>query len=91
MTVEQNKRLAQTKMPNGTVVDRPWTSGERYQLYRRGFRDGAGGRGVRHECEGLGAYDRGYAEGRATASAAISAYAQEIGYTPTILRDGVAG
>ena len=65
---------------------REWSAGEKYQLYIRGFKDGASARAVRDDHEGHPSYDRGYEEGRSAANAAISTYAKEIGYTPNILR-----
>lgn len=79
-------RLAQTVLPDGSLVDREWTPAERYRLFARGFRDGAGTRGVRKECAGLGAYERGYAEGREATYKACADYAALVGYTPTVLR-----
>lgn len=83
---EKNKRLAQTKRPDGTVVEREWTPHEKYMLFAKGFRSGAGVRAIDPTCEGIEAYDRGYDEGIQARRAAIDAYAKEIGYTPSILR-----
>jgi hypothetical protein len=89
VTEEKYKRLAQTKLPNGEVIERPWSPHERYMLYAAGFKDGAGVRPIDLEREGLGAYDRGYADGQAARSNAIKAYAEAVGYEPTILRIAV--
>lgn len=86
MGEEKNKRLAQTALPGGKIVEREWTPHERYMLYSRGFRDGAGGRPIDTEREGLGAYDRGYKDGHTARCKAMKDYAEEIGYEPTILR-----
>lgn len=86
MAEEKNKRLAQTKLSDGTVVEREWTPHERYMLFMAGFRHGAGMRAMDRDKEQLGAYDRGYTEGCKARHAAGIAYAQEIGYAPTILR-----
>lgn len=86
MPEEKNSRLAQTKLPDGTVVEREWTPHERYMLYSRGFKDGAGVKAMRKDCEGLGAYERGYDEGRRSLNQHVGAYAKEIGYIPTVLR-----
>lgn len=83
---EKNSRLAQTKNPDGTITERPWTPHERYMLYTRGFREGAGVKSMAKECEGLGAYERGYDDGQRARNQASDAYAKEIGYVPTILR-----
>lgn len=83
---ERNKRLAQTKLPDGTVIEREWTPRERYMLYVSGFGDGAAYRSMRPNREGLGAYDRGYADGRAARGRAATAYAKEVGYVPGVLR-----
>lgn len=65
-------------------TEREWSPSERYQLFVRGFRDGAAVHAMRHA--GLGAYDRGYAAGQQARRMATSSYANEIGYEPTILR-----
>lgn len=65
-------------------TEREWSAREKFQLYSRGFRDGAATRAVRHE--GLGAYELGYAEGRQSVRLAVDSYAKRIGYEPTILR-----
>lgn len=82
MVEEKNKRLA--RGPGG--VERPWNERERYMLYSQGFRDGAACRSMDLKKKGLGAYDRGYEEGRDAHGKAVAAYAAEIGYVPTILR-----
>jgi hypothetical protein len=84
--VETNVRLAQTKLPGGKIIERDWTVHERFQLFAKGFRSGAGVRAIDPACEGLGAYDRGYDEGIQARRDAVDAYAKEIGYTPSILR-----
>jgi hypothetical protein len=86
MAEEKNKRLAQTRLPGGKVIEREWTPHERYMLFAKGFRAGAGARAIDPACEGLGAYDRGYAEGLEARRKAVDAYAKEIGYVPSILR-----
>lgn len=84
--VETNVRLAQTKLPGGKIVERDWTAHERFMLFAKGFRSGAGVRAIDPACEGLGAYDRGYDEGIKARREAVDAYAKEIGYVPSILR-----
>lgn len=79
-------RKAQTKLPDGTLVDREWSKSERYQLYARGFRDGAGTKAMRKDHIGLGPYDRGYSDGIAATRAACNAEARRLAYEPTILR-----
>lgn len=64
--------------------EREWSPAEKFQLYSRGFRDGAATRAMRHE--GLGAYEVGYAEGRQSVRLAVDSYAKRVGYEPTILR-----
>ncbi len=86
MPAEKNKRLAQTKLPSGETIEREWTPHERYMLYAFGWSAGASMRAMDPTKSGLGAYDRGYAEGRAARHTAISWYAVEVGYEPTILR-----
>lgn len=86
MPEEVYERMAQTVLPDGTIINRPWQANERYQLFARGFRDGAGTKPMRKDHMGLGAYDRGYAEGVAATKAACAAYAKEVNYTPAILR-----
>jgi hypothetical protein len=82
VTEEKNKRLA--KGLDGK--EREWTPHERYMLFTAGFRDGAASRSMQKKMQGLGAYDRGYSEGRAARERAVKKYAKEIGYKPTILR-----
>jgi hypothetical protein len=69
---------------------------QRYIAYSRGVFDGAGRKPMRPEYgppDDIGppsavkeAYARGYADGQRMTREVISAYAAEIGYTPTILR-----
>lgn len=83
---EKYIRKAQTKLPGGKIVERDWTTHERYMLFAKGFSAGAGGRARDPQCEGLGAYDRGYDEGIQARRKAVDAYAKEIGYVLSILR-----
>ncbi len=59
---------------------------ERYMLYVRGFGDGAKCSAMRHESD-LD-YARGYSDGRSSRSMAVNDFCREIGYTPTVLRNG---
>jgi hypothetical protein len=68
---------------------REWNERERYQLWRRGFRDGAGSAAKRHP--GFVDYERGWEEGAAARIAAGNKFAAEIGYAPSILRDDGGG
>ena len=86
MAEKTDKRLAQTRLPDGTMVDRQWFPSELYHLYARGFRSGAGGHAMRPDHQGLLAYDRGYEDGQKATREAVGAYAKEIGYEPSILR-----
>jgi hypothetical protein len=86
MAAKKDTRLAQTRQPDGTLVDRPWFPSELYHLYARGFRNGSGGHAMRPDHQGLLAYDRGYEDGRRATQEAVAAYAREIGYEPSILR-----
>lgn len=79
-------RKARTLLPNGTLVERDWSPAEIYALYVRGFRDGACTRAIQDEMDGLGAYHRGYADGRRMTQKACAAEAKRLGYEPTILR-----
>lgn len=65
-------------------ASREWSPNEKYQLYVRGFRDGAAIRAMQHP--GLGAYELGYAEGQQSRRLAANSYAIRIGHEPTILR-----
>ena len=48
---------------------REWTpQHEKYMLYVRGFRDGAGTHAIRPDHEGHPSYDRGYQDGRDASS-----------------------
>lgn len=64
--------------------EREWSASERYQLFTRGFRDGAAIHAMRHS--GLGAYELGYAEGQRARGLAVDAYAKKVGHVPTVLR-----
>ncbi len=86
MTEETSVRKAQTKLPDGTLIERDWNARERYQLYVRGFRDGAAVKAMRDDHIGLGAYDRGYGDGRRALVLAAATYAEEVEYEPSILR-----
>lgn len=85
------KRLAQTKLPGGDIVERAWTPHEMYMLYVRGFREGAATKAMDKNCEGLEAYERGYDDGQRARNQASSDYAKEVGYNPTILRAADSG
>lgn len=65
-------------------TEREWTPAEMYQLYFRGFRDGAGITAMRHS--GLPPYDRGYRDGKKARADACAVFAKEISYRPSILR-----
>lgn len=79
-------RNAQTVLPGGKVIEREWSASERYQLYARGFRDGAATKPMRKDHIGLGPYDRGYADGVKATRAACRREAKRLGYRPTVLR-----
>lgn len=57
-----------------------------YMLFALGFRDGAAIRAMKPDAKGHPSYDRGYAEGQAATSRAISAYCLEIQYQPSLFR-----
>lgn len=42
---------------------------------------------MRPDHQGLPGYDRGYADGRKACNEALTAYCEEIGYKPSILRN----
>ncbi len=86
MKPEKNKRLAQTRLADGTVIDREWMPSERYMLYASGWTAGAGIKAIDPKREGLGAYDRGYQDGVAARQKAIDSYCKEIGHKPSFLR-----
>jgi len=79
-------RKARTKLPGGEIIEREWKPCELYQLYARGFRDGAGTKPMRKDHMGLEPYDRGYTDGVAAVRAACSAEAKRLEYEPTVLR-----
>lgn len=86
MTTKSTKKREGRLAKGRDGVERPWTVTECYQLYARGFRDGAGTRAMRSDHVGLSVYDRGYADGCAATRAACTAYAKEIGHSASILR-----
>lgn len=88
MADEKNERLAETKNPDGSITRREWTPSERYMLFEAGFRTGAGNRAVDERRLGLGAYKRGLEEGRKARAEALTAYARELNYQPSLLRHG---
>lgn len=75
-------------MANCPADDEPreWSNRAQYMLYTIGFGHGAALRAMREGCSGIEPYLRGYADGRRARTEAISAYAKELGYEPTILR-----
>lgn len=77
-----NKRLSESP----GRPPREWSPRERYVLYRRGFRAGAGIRPIESEAEGIEAYDRGYDDGVAALGKASARYAKRVGYVPEVLR-----
>jgi hypothetical protein len=81
-----SKKKAPYRLAQGLTDPEPreWRPQEKYMLYARGFRDGAGVRAMQHE--GHPSYDEGYAAGRKAANKAIDAYCKKIGYKPDILR-----
>lgn len=81
-------RKAQTRLPDGTTIERDWYPHELYTLYVRGFRDGVGGKVQRKDHEELLPYLRGYNDGITAVQAAATAYADEVGYEPSVLRNG---
>lgn len=91
MADETYVRKAQTRLSDGTFVERDWSAGERYQLYMRGFRDGAAIKAMRDDHIGLGAYDRGYGDGRHALHVALDAYGKEVGHVPSVLRTADSG
>lgn len=69
------------------AAPRAWRPAELYQLYCRGFQDGAGRRAMRVERGAdTEAYQRGYRDGQVAGRKAATAYAAEVGYEPTVLR-----
>jgi len=65
-------------------MSKTWTPAEAYQLYMRGFRDGASITAMKHS--GMEPYERGYKDGMLARHAACSKFATEVGYVPGILR-----
>lgn len=59
---------------------------EKYMLYVRGFRDGAGVHAMRANHGGLEAYERGYADGIRARQEHVHRFCEELGYEPEILR-----
>lgn len=79
---KKNVRLAQTKLPGGKLVERPWIPHERYVLFRKGYSAGAQGNAADPNCDGVASYDRGYKEGNEARNNALRTYAREVGHDP---------
>jgi hypothetical protein len=68
-------------------VERPWTKDEKFMLYMRGWRDGAGQRAMREEVHlTCPEYDTGYADGYEARQRASQRAAKRLKYKPSILR-----
>jgi len=89
----ENKRRAQTHLPDGTIVEREWKPRERFHLFRAGLNHGLAGRKKDETREGMVDYDRGYAEGEELRERVtflqrekLVAFMGEVGYQPSLLR-----
>lgn len=80
------ERKAQTRLPDGSVIERDWYPHELYALFVRGFRDGACRKQYRDGHGELLAYLEGYNAGIAALGEAAAGYAKRVGHEPTILR-----
>jgi hypothetical protein len=67
-------------------VERPWTKDEKYVLFMRGWRDGAGTHAMRKDHEDVQEYARGYQAGYDARVFAASSAAKRIKYKPRVLR-----
>jgi hypothetical protein len=65
-------------------VERPWTKDEKFMLFMRGWKDGAGCHAIRHP--DIQEYERGYQTGYGARAFAADAAAKRLRYKPSILR-----
>ena len=80
------KRLAQTRAPDGVLVERPWRPYELFTLYMRGWTDAAATRAMRADHIDVPEYDKGYRAGKQARCAVVTRTASRFGYKPEILR-----
>jgi ADP-ribose pyrophosphatase YjhB (NUDIX family) len=83
---DHQRLMPRTPVTRGAPTQRDWTPSERYQLYLRGWKDGANIRAMDPFSQEFPPYGRGYADGRRARSAAAEEYAKEIGHIPMVLR-----
>ena len=67
-------------------AEREWTPGENYQMFARGWYDGAGSKPVRPDHEGHPEYEAGFTDGVQAKYEALQRYCKRTGYAPEILR-----
>lgn len=66
--------------------ERPWNKGERFHLFMRGWKDGAGGHVIRPDHTDIQEYERGYQTGYGARAFAAEAAAKRLRYKQSILR-----
>jgi len=66
--------------------ERPWQVNELYQLYMRGWRDGAGLKPMREDHMDCPEYNEAYAEGGRARQRVSNKAVKRLGYKPGILR-----
>jgi hypothetical protein len=66
--------------------ERPWTPEELFQLYMRGWRDGAGGHAMRKDHDDILEYEHGYSDGRIAWGVAAARACKKLKYEPSVLR-----
>lgn len=74
------------RLPGGRVIERPWQRSELFQLYMRGWRDGAGSKPMRKDHMDCPEYDKAYAAGCKAREAVSRRVANRLRHTPNILR-----
>jgi len=87
---EQAHRYGDRRAQSLGGVEREWTPAEKFQLYIRGFKDGAGARVQRIEESKLSFYREGYEAGDRARDRVIVGYAMKVGHdvsTMTLLRE----
>lgn len=81
---EPRKKYRLAKGSDGK--ERPWMKSEKYMLFMRGWRDGAGGHAIRKDHEDIQEYERGYQTGYGARHLAAANAAKRLKYKPEILR-----
>lgn len=76
------ERKATTRLPDGSVIERDWTTRELLALYMRGWTDGAQHKPQRDDHTDLVSYLRGYNDGLQARITAQLAESKLLDHTP---------